>query len=54
MPYMLVSDVAATCEAVEAAGGKVAVGATPTPDGLVWGMVDDPAGNTIGLFTPPS
>ena len=54
MPYVLVGDVAATCAAVESAGGKVAVGATTTPDGLVWGMVDDPAGNTIGLFTPPS
>jgi uncharacterized protein len=54
LPYVLVDDVAATCAAAESAGGKVVVGATTTPDGLVWGLVDDPAGNTVGLFTPPA
>ena len=54
LPYVLVDDVAAACAAVESAGGKVVVGATTTPTGLVWGMVDDPAGNTVGLFTPPA
>lgn len=53
VPCIVVDDVAATCAAVESAGGKVAVGAVATPNGLVWAMVDDPAGNTLGVFSPP-
>ena len=54
VPCVQVADVAATCAAVEDGGGKVSVGAGRGPDGLVYGMITDPAGNTLGLFTPPT
>ena len=54
VPCVVVADVAATCAAVESGGGKVVVAATDTPMGLVYGMVTDPAGNRLGLFTPPT
>lgn len=53
VPCVQVGDVAATCAKVEDLGGKVLVPATPIPSGLVYGFVTDPAGNRIGLFTPP-
>jgi predicted enzyme related to lactoylglutathione lyase len=53
VPCVQVGDVAATCGKVEDLGGKVVVPATPIPSGLVYAFVTDPAGNRIGLFTPP-
>ena len=53
VPCVLVADVGTTCAAVESGGGSVLVGATDTPIGLVYGMVTAPAGNRLGLFTPP-
>jgi uncharacterized protein len=52
--YVQVDDVAASCVAVEEAGGKVIVGATTTPDGITFAHVADPAGSHFGLWTPPS
>lgn len=54
IPCVLVPDTAAACDRVERLGGKVLVGATPTPMGLVYAHVADPEGNHLGLFTPPS
>ena len=54
IPCVLVPDTAAACQRVEALGGKVLVGATPTPTGLTYAHVADPDGNHLGLFTPPS
>jgi uncharacterized protein len=53
IPCVLVPDVAATCGRLEDLGGKVTVGATETPQGLVYALVNDPSGNLIGLFSPP-
>lgn len=54
VPCVQVADVAASCAAVEELGGKVMVPATEIPTGLTYAHVTDPAGNQIGLFTPPS
>jgi len=54
VPYVQVAAVADACAAVEAAGGKVIVGASSTPDGLQFAHVADPAGNHLGLWTPPA
>jgi uncharacterized protein len=54
VPVVQVPDVAAACRRAEAAGGKVLVGATPTPMGLVYGMIADRAGNRVGVWTPPA
>jgi len=51
--YVLVPDTAAACDRVEALGGKVLVGATTVPTGLVYAHVTDPDGNHFGVFTPP-
>jgi predicted enzyme related to lactoylglutathione lyase len=53
VPCALVPDVAAACAAAEANGGKTLVPATSPPGGLTYGMIADPAGNRIGVFTPP-
>jgi predicted enzyme related to lactoylglutathione lyase len=53
VPCVQVADVAATCEKVTAAGGTVVLAATKIPTGLVYGMVADPAGNRVGVFSPP-
>jgi predicted enzyme related to lactoylglutathione lyase len=53
VPYVQVKDVAATCERVTELGGKVMVPATEIPTGLVYAHVTDPAGNHVGLFSPP-
>jgi predicted enzyme related to lactoylglutathione lyase len=53
VPCIQVSDVAAMCDRTVDLGGKVIVPATNTPPGLVYAHVADPAGNHIGLFTPP-
>jgi predicted enzyme related to lactoylglutathione lyase len=54
VPYVQVEVVADACAAVEAAGGKVIAGPDSTPDGLQFAHVADPAGNHIGLWTPPA
>jgi uncharacterized protein len=54
VPYVQVADVADTCARLEGVGGKVTVGATTTPDGLVYALVTDPAGSLFGLFTQPA
>jgi hypothetical protein len=54
MPCVRVADVAATCTTVEELGGKVDVGATSPPAGPTYAIVQDPAGNRIGLFSPPA
>jgi predicted enzyme related to lactoylglutathione lyase len=54
VPCVQVADVAATCAGVEQLGGKVLVAATEAPTGLVYAHVTDPAGNHIGVWTPPA
>jgi predicted enzyme related to lactoylglutathione lyase len=51
--YLVVADLAATCKAAEAAGGKVLVAPQTTPDGLSFAHLLDPSGNQFGVFTPP-
>lgn len=53
IPCVQVSDVAASCATVESLGGKVTVVPTEIPSGLVFAHIADPAGNHIGLFSPP-
>ena len=52
--YIVVADLAATCKAAEAAGGKVLVGPQSTPNGLAFAHLLDPAGNQFAVFTPPA
>jgi uncharacterized protein len=55
IPYVQVTDVAATCAAVEERGGKTIIPATTVPpSGLTFAHVADPFGNHFGLFTPPA
>jgi predicted enzyme related to lactoylglutathione lyase len=51
--YVVVQDVAASCVSAEAAGGKVVLPPTETPNGLVFAQVLDPSGNRFGIYTPP-
>ncbi|MFC0504348.1 VOC family protein [Micromonospora costi] len=51
--YVQVSDVPETCRRAEAAGGKVLVPARTNPNGLSLAHLLDPAGNRVGVFTPP-
>jgi uncharacterized protein len=53
IPYVQVTDVAATCARVEGLGGKVLAPAVTAPNGIVVGHITDPAGNHVGLWTPP-
>lgn len=53
VPCVQVEDVAATCARVEELGGKVIVPSTTLPTGLSYAHVTDPAGNHVGLFSPP-
>ncbi|HUG83423.1 MAG TPA: VOC family protein [Euzebya sp.] len=48
-----VPDVQASCDAVEGAGGKVAMPPQTTPDGLHFAYLTDPDGSTFGVWTPP-
>jgi predicted enzyme related to lactoylglutathione lyase len=52
--YVVVDDVAQTCQRAEAAGGKVLVPATATGTGLTFAHLVDPSGNHIGVYTPPT
>ncbi|MBG0565780.1 VOC family protein [Actinoplanes aureus] len=51
---VLVADTEAACRQAEAAGGKVLVGPQREPSGLVFARLADPAGTTLGVFTPPA
>lgn len=51
--YAEVADVAETCRRAEAAGGKVLVPVKTAPSGLTFAHLLDPAGNHLGVFTPP-
>jgi predicted enzyme related to lactoylglutathione lyase len=50
---VLVEDVAATCEQVWKAGGRVQRGPEATPAGVTFAYLLDPAGNQVGVFAPP-
>lgn len=50
--FVLVPDVAATVAAAEAAGGKVEIPTTTSPNGLVFAQLVDVSGNSFGVFTP--
>ncbi|WP_241683071.1 VOC family protein [Actinomadura sp. J1-007] len=49
---VLVEDVGAACADTERHGGKVAVPARTTEDGLTFAYLEDPSGNRFGVFTP--
>ncbi|HEY7488788.1 MAG TPA: VOC family protein [Streptosporangiaceae bacterium] len=51
--YVVVEDVAATVAKAERLGAKALLPPTTTPAGLVFAQLHDPAGNQIGVFTPP-
>jgi predicted enzyme related to lactoylglutathione lyase len=51
---VLVEDAAATCRQAEAAGGKVLVAPQTEPGGVTFAHLLDPAGNHIGVYTPPT
>ncbi|MEV4657747.1 VOC family protein [Micromonospora sp. NPDC049301] len=51
--YAEVADVDETCRRAEAAGGKVLVPPRTAPSGLTLAHLLDPAGNRVGVFTPP-
>jgi predicted enzyme related to lactoylglutathione lyase len=53
MVYVQVDDLEATLARVVEAGGQKLVGPAPIPDGRRFAWIQDPAGNTIGLLTPP-
>src|SRR5690606_27121961 len=49
---VLVEDVEAACEKASASGGKVTQPAVTTPGGLTFAYLEDPSGNTFGVFKP--
>ena len=49
--YIRVTDVAASLEQIEAAGGKKVIGPIPLPNGKQFAWFTDPGGNMIGLTT---
>jgi uncharacterized protein len=49
---VMVEDVAATCAAAEAAGGRILVQPATTPSGLTFADLLDPAGNLFGIYAP--
>ncbi|PWU53832.1 glyoxalase [Micromonospora sp. S4605] len=51
--YVQVADVAEICRRAEAAGGKVLVPRKQNDNGLSFAHLLDPAGNHVGVFTPP-
>lgn len=53
MIMVVVSDVAAAIEQAERLGGKVEAPLTTTPNGLTFAKLQDPAGNTFGVYKPP-
>ncbi len=53
IPYWTVSDIAASVEALEAAGGTVVQAITDVGYGMLVASVKDPNGATVGLRQPP-
>jgi predicted enzyme related to lactoylglutathione lyase len=53
LPYWTVSDIAASVQALEAAGGTVVQKVTNVGYGLLVASVKDPNGATVGLRQPP-
>jgi predicted enzyme related to lactoylglutathione lyase len=53
MVYVQVDDLEAALARVAQGGGARLVGPQPLPDGRRFAWVRDPAGNTIGLISPP-
>jgi predicted enzyme related to lactoylglutathione lyase len=51
--YILVADVPATLAKAEQLGGKTLMPPSTTSNGLVFAQLCDPAGNRIGVMTPP-
>lgn len=49
-----VPDVAAACDAVEAAGGSVVTPAESMDNGLSFAYIADPDGSVVGLWCPPA
>ncbi|MFD0536417.1 ATP-binding protein [Actinomadura luteofluorescens] len=54
MFLVLVEDVDAVCDQTVKTGGKVAMPPLTTGKGLKFAYLQDPSGNTFGVFTPPS
>jgi predicted enzyme related to lactoylglutathione lyase len=54
MFLVLVEDVDAACDRTVRCGGKVAMPALTTPDGLTFAYLEDPSGNSFGVFRPPA
>jgi len=52
--YIAVTDVAATCTAVERLGGKVVSKEVAPPVGPPFAYLRDPVGSLFGVFTPPA
>jgi predicted enzyme related to lactoylglutathione lyase len=53
MVYAQVEDLAVALAQVAQSGGAKLVGPHPLPDGRHFAWVRDPAGNLLGLVTPP-
>ena len=51
--FVVVTDVAATAAQAERLGGKVVDPPTTAPNGLSFAHLLDPAGNHIGIYSPP-
>ncbi|MEV4006171.1 VOC family protein [Actinomadura sp. NPDC049753] len=54
MFLVLVEDVDAVCDQTVKSGGKVAMPPLSTGNGLKFAYLQDPSGNTFGVFTPAS
>lgn len=54
MVYIQVDDLDAALGRIAAAGGSKVVGPVPLPDGRRFVWFKDPAGNTLGLLSPPA
>jgi uncharacterized protein len=52
--YIVVEDVNAALAKAEELGGKTLLPPTTTSDGLMSAQLHDPAGNQIGILTPPA
>jgi predicted enzyme related to lactoylglutathione lyase len=51
---VIVLDTDEACRRAEAAGGKVLVPTKRVDSGLAFAHLLDPAGNHVGVFTPPA
>lgn len=51
--FVVLVDVAATCDRVVELGGQVDLGPLTTETGLSAAYLSDPDGNRFGVFTPP-